>query len=292
MSAEPELVAALAPIRYVDPVWMDRERTAIFERSWIAVGLAAHLREPGSVRAERVAEVRVAVHRAPDGTLRAVRDDGGRLQPIAVESWAGIVFAHLGPDAPPLADWLGDLVDLGRRYPVDDFVFTVRQRHRIAANWKTYADNYLEGYHIPLIHPGLSRAIDTGAYEVTVSSDGRVHRHQAPARDGSATDGTWAYRWPNLAVNLYRSGMKIERWMPRGHDGVEVVYDYLFVDPQGPAAQAAVAASGAVLDEDRRIVEAVQANLNSGRYRPGPLSPRHEHGVRAFHDLIRQAVPD
>jgi len=33
-------------------------------------------------------------------------------------------------------------------------------------NWKTYVDNYLEGYHLPSVHPGLNRELDFNAYVV------------------------------------------------------------------------------------------------------------------------------
>jgi len=34
----------------------------------------------------------------------------------------------------------------------------------IDCNWKVYVDNYLEGYHIPIAHPGLMKEIDYAQY--------------------------------------------------------------------------------------------------------------------------------
>ena len=49
------------------------------------------------------------------------------------------------------------------------------------ANWKVVADNYLEGYHIPIAHPGLMRMLDYKHY------DAELHEHyvwfEAPLRD-------------------------------------------------------------------------------------------------------------
>jgi choline monooxygenase len=42
--------------------------------------------------------------------------------------------------------------------------------------------------------------------------------------------------------------------------------------------------------EDYGICELAQANLDSGVYDRGPLSPRHEDGVRYFHTLLRQSL--
>jgi choline monooxygenase len=44
-----------------------------------------------------------------------------------------------------------------------------------------------------------------------------------------------------------------------------------------------------VMDEDRRMVEAVQRNLAAGTYEHGLLSPRHENGLLQFQDLVRAA---
>src|SRR5262249_56055828 len=39
-----------------------------------------------------------------------------------------------------------------------------RRDYVIDCNWKVYVDNYLEGYHIPIAHPGLMREIDYAQY--------------------------------------------------------------------------------------------------------------------------------
>ena len=49
------------------------------------------------------------------------------------------------------------------------------------ANWKIVADNYLEGYHVPIAHPGLMRLLDYQNYDVEVG-DGYV-LFEAPLRD-------------------------------------------------------------------------------------------------------------
>ena len=35
-----------------------------------------------------------------------------------------------------------------------------RRDYVIDCNWKVYIDNYLEGYHLPIAHPGLYRELD------------------------------------------------------------------------------------------------------------------------------------
>ena len=117
--------------------------------------------------------------------------------------------------------------------------------------------------------------------------------HTAPARDGSVTSGKWLWRFPNLALNISRDGMNVERFVPLGPRRTRIVYDYFFRDLSA-GAQAAndevVRLSLEVLDEDRAICEAVQRNLESGVYERGRLSPRHENGVAYLQSLVREAV--
>lgn len=233
-----------------------------------------------------------------DGCLKSARDFGDAadfdpvdfgLLPIRVEEWRGLVFVNLDRDAPALADDLGPLFRECDGLPVDGLHHSHRVDHDLAANWKTYTDNYSEGYHIPLVHPGLNREVVAKQYRVDVHD--RFCVHSAPARDGAVYAGTWLWRYPNLALNLYPDGMTVERIVPTGPRSTCIVYDYFFEDVS-PAAAAGnaekVRASAAVLEEDRRIYEAVQRNLEAGVYDTGRLSPRHENGVFAFQQWVRE----
>jgi choline monooxygenase len=233
---------------------------------------------------------------APDGRLRSARDFGAdapagtSLRPVHVATWRTLVFVHLGEHPMALDAWLDGLPAAVAPYPLEAYRHHERVVHRLDANWKTYADNYLEGYHLPLVHPDLTRAVDVGRYTVTLSPTRRWHRHDVPAADGAPTTGAWLYLFPNLALNVYPTGMNVERFLPRGPQGVDVVFDYFFADPDDPAAAASMASSARLMAEDRRIVEVVQRNLAAGTYDHGPLSPRHEHGLAAFHALVRGAL--
>jgi choline monooxygenase len=232
-----------------------------------------------------------------DGGLRNARDFGNDgiataelgLHAVRVDTWRGLVFVCLDAAAPPLVDALGDFAEACDAFPIEDFVTVRDLDEAMAANWKAYADNYLEGYHLPLVHPELSRLVDVRRYEVVVH-DGWCE-HLAPARDGSPTAGRWIWRYPNLALNLYPDGMNIERFWPEGPGRTRVQYTYCFAADADPAdVDSSVKLSLDLLDEDRRIVEAVQRNLDAGVYDAGELSPRHESGVAAFHARVRAAL--
>jgi choline monooxygenase len=236
---------------------------------------------------------------ALDGTLTRARDFGDvvlpaqelGLVPAAVDVWRGLVFVNVDAGAATLAGTLAAFATECEPFAIEGMQFAKQVTHDIEANWKTYADNYMEGYHIPFVHPRLNKEVDARRYEVQVGD--RYCRHSAPARDGSVTSGRWLWRFPNLALNLYPEGMTVERFLPLGPRRTRIVYDYFFRD-LSPAAQAAndeiVRLSVEVLGEDRAICETVQRNLESGAYDTGRLSPRHENGVAYLQALVREAV--
>jgi choline monooxygenase len=231
-----------------------------------------------------------------DGRLRSARDaglsaadlEGIALLEVRADVWRGLLFVNLDPGAPPVGDWLHE----GFRsqcdaFPVEEWRPSVRGVHTIACNWKTYGDNYLEGYHIPFVHPALARAIDTSSYEVHVG-DGWI-RHVATPRHDASTAGVWLYHWPNLALNLYADGMSVERWTPTAPTGTDLVVDYCFADPTTADSRRDVDASTQTCLEDKAICEAVQRNLEAGAYVDGLLAPRHEAGVADFQARVRAA---
>ncbi len=230
-----------------------------------------------------------------DGALRSARDFDGEIDTdeyslfaVAVQVWRGQVFVNLDCSAVPLLDDLSALFREVEEFPVEAMRLANASHHDLACNWKTYADNYLEGYHIPMMHPELNREFDAKQYRVDTGD--RYCRHSAPARAGEATDGRWLFRWPNLAINIYGDAMNIEVIVPTGPQTCRVLYNHFFIDPEHQNVSGVLRLSDVVMEQDRAMVEVVQRNLAAGRYRQGRLSPRHENGLAQFQDLVRQAA--
>ncbi len=231
-----------------------------------------------------------------DGRLRLARDFGAAddfdprdfsLFPVRIATWRGLVFAGIGDDLPDLA---AELAPVDARLGQVDWSglrVGLRRHHDLGCNWKTYVENYLEGYHVPDIHPGLDAEIVSEQYRVTL--EGRVALHEAPPRDGAVYEGVWAWLWPNIAINVYAEGLMIERMSPIDHAKTRL--DYTYLTPAGRAVpEATLAMSDQVTAEDKWIAEQVQANLNAGVYATGRLSPKHEIAVAAFQTWVREAT--
>ncbi len=136
-----------------------------------------------------------------EGRLRAARDFGPApdfdprnfgLFPVRVETWRGFVFMTMHPNAEPLATLLAPIEKRLGQLDLNSLVHAGRKTHDIACNWKVYAENYLEGYHIPLVHPALSEEVDAAKYAVTVDGDAVFH-HAPPRETAAVYDGLWAF---------------------------------------------------------------------------------------------------
>jgi len=237
---------------------------------------------------------------ALDGRLANARDFGPAegfdpreyaLYPVRCESWRGFVFVNMDRDAPPLSGATGVLDERLRDWPIETYQFTRRSTHEIRCNWKTYVENYLEGYHVPNVHPALDAAIDAAQYKVEIQAPAMFY--SAPARGGSPVSGVWGWLWPCLGINVYTNGVMMERMWPIDHAHTRLDYLYFFPKdlPESEIARA-MAASEVTTVEDVAITEAVQRNLDAGIYGKGRLSPKHETGIAWFQSEIQRAVGD
>lgn len=229
---------------------------------------------------------------ALDGRLRAATGFGAAegfdprdfgLFGVRLEMWRGLVFVTLDAEAAPLADRVAPLEGLLAGRGLDIAGPALRRTHDLACDWKVYAENYLEGYHIGAVHPVLAGELGGAEYRVRVEGD-LVVQEAVGVNDGPQA-GVWGWLWPNLGINVYRDGAMIERMTPVGPGRTRL--DYLFLNDGGEGALGeALAASDRLTAEDAAICEAVQANLSAGIYDTGVLSPAHEGAVGWFQRRI------
>lgn len=233
---------------------------------------------------------------ALDGRLRNAVDFGAApgfdardygLFPIRVETWRGLVFVNLDLKAAPLA---GLAAPLAARWSRDLSALPLveRRTHAIACNWKAYVENYLEGYHLPMVHPEFDQDVVVANYWTEI--EGEAVFAFAPARDASVYGGLWAWLWPNLGINVYRHGYMMERMTAVGPEETRLDYFYFFEPGREAELAAMFEASDRVTAQDVAVCEAVQRNLTAGIYRGGVLSPKHETGVAWFQGRVAEAL--
>jgi choline monooxygenase len=224
------------------------------------------------------------------------------MAPLRLETWEQFIFVNFDRDAAPLSEYLGNIPKQARGFRFDGLQFAERRDYVINCNWKVYVDNYLEGYHIPIAHPGLMREIDYAQYRTDTF---RYHSQQfAPIRAMKAEDaverayppgsGTQEalYFWifPNLMLNLYPDNVSTNLIVPLSQEKTLTIFEWFFHDVGSAKAQErmqkAIAFSDEVQQEDIGLCESVQRGLRSSLYDRGRYSVKRENGVHHFHMLL------
>lgn len=159
----------------------------------------------------------------------------------------------------------------------------------VAANWALYCDNYLEGLHVPYVHPSLARAIDQDSYrtELDAWSSVQIARATDPrdAFDGSDVAAYYFFLFPTTMLNVYPWGISLNRVVPLAIDRTRIDYRAFVVDPSR-RGRGAGAALDQVEREDDAIVEQVQRGIRARLYVCGRYAPTREAGVHHFHRLL------
>lgn len=209
---------------------------------------------------------------------------------IRVETWQSLVFLNFDPDAPALVDLLSQLPTLLAEHAVCDLRPRGNLSFEFNCNWKLYVENWLESYHLPWLHQGLSRDVRVSEYQVAVR-DGLVV-HTAPQVDASSVyEGLWVWIPFTTGLNVYPDGLSVERILPMGPGMTRVDYLFLFdEDTTETALAATLAMCDRVTREDGQACEATHRNIRQGLFRSGPLSPIHETGIHFMQSIC--SVPD
>jgi choline monooxygenase len=254
--------------------------------------------------------------------VEGFRAEDFALAPVRTEEWFNLIFTNLNPDAPPLRECLGELPQQAEKFPFAQMRLFERRTYDMKCNWKTYVDNYLEGYHLPSVHPGLNRELDYNAYVVephmpraegssperfsgyvkqfspirgAQPGDATPRRYQ-DARDDSSSPSslTTDYFWifPNWMLNCYPDNVSLNIVLPVEAERSLAIFEWYLPEKDHalPTAKASVEFSDQIQVEDVAICEAVQKNLRSRSYSRGRFSVKQEKGVHAFHRMYSAAM--
>jgi phenylpropionate dioxygenase-like ring-hydroxylating dioxygenase large terminal subunit len=231
------------------------------------------------------------------------------LTPVELESWHGFLFVRLESGGPAIGVMmspyeeeiaphrLADLQAIGR--------ITLRPRD---VNWKNVADNYSDGLHIEIAHPGLTRLfggdyrIDAGEHVDRMSGDladrpstnlsERAYQKLLPGEDRR-----WLYYklWPNVAIDIYPDQVDFMHFVPVGPTET-LIREISYALPDARREMRAARylnwrINRRVNAEDTALIRRVQQGMGSSFYRPGPLG-KSEVCLRSFARKLRRIIPE
>lgn len=241
-----------------------------------------------------------------DGSLRGTpkfdrselfdRKDYG-LVPVQISTWEDLVFLRLEEGDLPLTSLLEGITATISPVSVRK-KFYRRVSYDVACNWKVYVDNYLEGYHLPYVHPELCNLLDYQNYRTETFP--YYSLQHSPIQSGSSPytgDGPayYFFVWPNFMLNILPGRLQTNLVVPVTHRSCRIVFDYYYdttVKDLPSRAEEDIQYSDRVQAEDIEICEHVQRGLESRAYDRGRFSPEMENGVHHFQSLLKRAYRD
>ncbi|HVC31179.1 MAG TPA: aromatic ring-hydroxylating dioxygenase subunit alpha [Steroidobacteraceae bacterium] len=238
------------------------------------------------------------------------------LAPMEQEIFMGFVFVRFAPGLPSVREMAAPYLSELEAYRLEELVpqgrVTLRPR---AVNWKNIADNYSDGLHIPVAHPGLTRLFG-GSYGIearpwidkmwgrlreTPSSNWSEARYQALLpRVGhlpQERQRLWTYfkLWPNVALDIYPDQVDFMQFLPISPTET-LIREIAYVHPDDRRQMRAARylnwrINRQVNAEDTTLIARVQEGMASEGHAPGPLG-EGEVCLRGFARRMRELIPE
>jgi phenylpropionate dioxygenase-like ring-hydroxylating dioxygenase large terminal subunit len=238
------------------------------------------------------------------------------LVPVALENWHGFLFVTLEPGAPSVAEMMEPYENEVAHYRFKDLRVigrvTIRPRD---LNWKTIADNYSDGLHIPVGHPGLTRLfgrnyhIEANAHvdrmegelvekESANPSERAYQRLLPPVKHlPESHQRKWLYYklFPNVAFDIYPDQVDFMQFLPVSATET-VIREISYAVPDGRREMTAARhlnwrINRRVNAEDTELITRVQLGMQSPSYKAGPLGTS-EVCLRSFAQKLRKLIPE
>lgn len=221
------------------------------------------------------------------------------LTAVSFDEWLGLLFVSLNPKV----DFKEMILPMQERLsflPLDDMTFdeTSSKDYFVNANWALYCDNYLEGFHIPFVHPTLNQALEFENYDYEISPYCNLQlgigKDNEPCFDipeghqdyGQNVYAYYYWMFPNLMFNFYPWGLSLNIVNPLSHNKTKISFrSYFFKGTEFDIKENSLDDTEL---EDEAVVESVQLGIQSRFYDKGRFSPTMEKGVHHFHQLISE----
>lgn len=233
------------------------------------------------------------VHKAPNFGTNAL-DRHSCMTAIRLEVHQAMIFVNLDPNALPFSTVHQSFVDNIQTYSFLGSLKQARENRRIVhANWKAVIDNYLECDHCAIAHPAFSKKFDLSKYSI-IPCDTFSYQCSTVS-DGEENSGARFYWvWPNLMISIYpgSGNMTTSQIIPLDEGRSLAIYRYYFADTNiTEEEEKLIRFVDEVREEDFELVELLQTGFHSQAFENGIYSPT-EHGLHAFHQMVKEALHD
>ncbi len=229
--------------------------------------------------------------------------DADNLPPASLVSWLKLLFVSIEPKV-PFDEVFAPILERVSFMGLDNMCYSAEHSrdYPVKANWALYCDNYLEGFHVPFVHPGLNAALDFKNYDyeifpycnlqVGVAKEGEL-MFNLPETSVDYGRNIYAYYFwvfPNLMLNFYPWGLSLNYVRPINHQETMVHFRTYFIEGGEQHADKQCVHQTEI--EDEEVVESVQRGIQSRLYKSGRYSATMEKCVHHFHTLLVDFIND
>ncbi len=229
--------------------------------------------------------------------VKNFKSENYNLKPISLKSWMGLIFITFGAKDEIFFDQLEEIKNQISPFDFSSFLYHSRVSYSIKCNWKTYVDNYLEGYHIPFIHPRLNKLVDYKSYKTELFSNYSLQ--SAPidptlspykSNTGSKNLAYYYTLFPNILLNIAPGRLQTNIIEPVSSKSCLVHFDYYFEEIDDDILKNDFEFSEEIQQEDIQICEEVQKGLESKGYDQGRISIQSEKGLHHFQSILKRGL--
>jgi choline monooxygenase len=218
------------------------------------------------------------------------------LRKIAVEAWEGLVFVNLNQQTAPLNLFVEGISERIKPNGLANKSFHSRVIYEVNCNWKVYVENYLEGYHLPHVHPELNKLLDYKNYFTETFKYNSLQYSPLNSADnlygGENGEAFYYFIFPNMMLNILPGRLQLNLVVPVSHNQTEIIFDYFYDDLKSAKGHKMIkddlAYSDVIQAQDIDICQLVQKGLESEVYEKGRLSVKREQGIYHFQNLLRE----
>ena len=243
------------------------------------------------------------------------------LVAVELELYHGFIFIRLeghqaGNGGPSVAQMMEPYEDEVAPYRFEELQpigrVTLRPRD---VNWKNISDNYSDGLHIPVAHPGLTRLFGRGygveaapwvdkmwgqlIEEPSANPSERLYQDLLPdvAHLPPERKRLWTYfkLWPNQAFDIYPDQVDFMQFIPISPTQT-MIREIAYALPDARREMKAARylnwrINRQVNAEDTELVARVQQGMASKTFTAGPLAET-EVSLRSFGRKMRALIPE
>ena len=210
----------------------------------------------------------------------------------------GLIFINLNSNITsfPLSDTI--IENNISSINISNFKYHSRKSYKLKCNWKIYIDNYLEGYHIPFVHPGLNKVIDYKSYKTELYEGysmqwALIDPKASPYKKNQKSNNNAAFYFtifPNILLNIAPGRLQTNIIKPDSPRSCTVHFDYYFGDISAENIKKDFDFSEEIQIEDIQICEEVQRGLESRAYNAGRISKESEQGLHHFQSYYKKKL--